>query len=220
MMQRIQPEILAAQTSPNSLDMEKLMAQPHLKALVQETLRWSVASPVARQAKYDTELGGFKIRRGVPIFLHARTIQMDENTWRFPGDPGVRATDFVPDRFLDVNTPMPTETENGTLDGRGADMGNIKAGDTSTNPLDKEAKKRMTTALMPYGGGKYMCPGRHFANHETSSGLAAMFLRLEFKVDEKSLHDLGFPKVNLSQQGGMMPDRPFRVLVRRRRGAK
>jgi cytochrome P450 len=78
----------------------------------------------------------------------------------------------------------------------------------------------MQSAFLSFGGGSFLCTGRHFANHETSSGLAAMFLKLKFQVDEKSLKKLGFPKLNLSQQGGMRPDRTFKVRVRRRRSEK
>jgi hypothetical protein len=83
-----------------------------------------------------------------------------------------------------------------------------------SGPKSKEIQQRLL-ALRPFGGGTTMCAGRFFATNEILGGLAALMLRLEVEVIGEELEKNGVPQPNLMKQGGLFPDRPLMVRMRR-----
>lgn len=66
---------------------------------------------------------------------------------------------------------------------------------TSTKAsLDKETKRKQAQGYFPFGGGKHLCPGRHFATTEILSFVAAIILGFEVegsRVPERAFQKLG-----------------------------
>ncbi|KAL2008818.1 hypothetical protein VTN00DRAFT_7012 [Thermoascus crustaceus] len=91
---------------------------------------------------------------------------------------------------------------------------------TDTTTPQKQQQQQRLSSLRPYGGGTTLCPGRHFATNEILGGLAALLLRLEIEVIEEELVRNGVPQPDLMKQGGLFPDRPLMVRVRRRRRSR
>jgi cytochrome P450 len=137
---------------------------------------------------------------------------------------------FWPERFLDGDKKLEEERgdevaeaeENAVADAAmNGENGNSKGRKTMnaepiSGPKSKETQQRML-ALRPFGGGTTLCPGRHFATNEILGGLAALMLRLEAEVVEEELKNIGVPRPNLMKQGGLFPDRPLMVRMRRKR---
>jgi hypothetical protein len=223
--------------------MSDLHSGRHLKSLVLECYRWATASPNVRVLQNDTTLGGYKLKKGSMMYIHTRSMQMDKNVWKMskPGCPFIDSADFQADRFLDADeksyeearaaevlhaesnykteSEVPKEKEPEAPTTPNLEKGEHKfMKDLFSLPQDKEAQTRMQS-LRTFGGGQTMCPGRHFATNEILSGLAVLLTKLEFKIDEDALARRGFPKCGMEKQGGLLPDRPFTVQVRRRRPA-
>lgn len=60
--------------------------------------------------------------------------------------------------------------------------------------LDKETKRKQTQGYFPFGGGKHLCPGRHFATAEILSFVAALVTGFEIEgshVPERAFQKLG-----------------------------
>lgn len=91
-----------------------------------------------------------------------------------------------------------------------------KQSEASCKAQQQEEKVR-TLSLRPFGGGTTLCPGRHFASNEIMGGIAALLLRLEIEVVQKELEKNGAPRPGLKKQGGLLPDRPLVVRIRRKR---
>lgn len=90
--------------------------------------------------------------------------------------------------------------------------------------LDKDVSKARRQGFLPFGGGKHLCPGRHFALAEIL-GMAAAFV-VGFEIVEQDengqMKIYTIPKLAPRRfgQGVMKPDVDPRVLIRRREDLK
>ena len=60
--------------------------------------------------------------------------------------------------------------------------------------LDKDTKRKQAQGFFPFGGGKHLCPGRHFATTEILSFVGAIILGFEVegsRVPERAFQKLG-----------------------------
>jgi cytochrome P450 len=223
----LQTEIAKCQTGPTSFNIDKLTSQSKLKSVFLEALRWATASPSPRIVKEDCELGGYTLKSGSMLIVHARTLQMEDDTWRIPGVPESDPENFWPERFMDGDEALEAERAN---ENHEAEINYVAdtAKDNNTSaaekrkfqeplsgPKSKDIQQRMQ-ALRPFGGGTSMCPGRFFSSNEVIGGLAALLLRLEVEVIDEELRKNGVPMPNLIKQGGLFPDRPLMVRMRQR----
>jgi hypothetical protein len=84
---------------------------------------------------------------------------------------------------------------------------------------DEKLKRVKAASQRHFGGGQNHCPGRHFACNEILGGFAVLMRKFEIEVDEGMLVWRGMPECEVSagKQGGLWPDRPFMVRMKRRR---
>jgi cytochrome P450 len=230
LLAELRVEIAKSQTGPASFDMGRVTNQPKLKSIYLEALRWATASPSPRIVREDCELGEYKLKGSSMLIVSSRVLQMDKATWQIPGAPESDPALFWPERFLDGDKKLEEEREDEVAEAEenavadvtmNGEDGNSKGRKTMnaepiSGPKSKETQQRML-ALRPFGGGTTLCPGRHFATNEILGGLAALMLRLEVEVVEEELKRIGVPQPNLMKQGGLFPDRPLMVRMRRRR---
>ena len=76
--------------------------------------------------------------------------------------------------------------------------------------------QRLPIALMPYGGGVSMCPGRFLANNEIMQFTGLALTRLEIELLERGLPPIDKTRAGL---GVLSPTRDIRCRIRRRRVA-
>ncbi|TVY84462.1 Cholesterol 7-alpha-monooxygenase [Lachnellula suecica] len=225
LLAKLHTEISACQTGPLTFDLKKLTTQPKFKSLFYETLRWATASPSPRVVREDCQLGDYLLRAGSMVVIHSRTLQMDPATWFIPGCPESDPSNFWPERFMDGHSSEALVTEenaeaeeNYFTDVKRGSTGDRKGKGSEKTQLSKSKYiQHKMSALRPFGGGTTLCPGRHFAMNEILGGMVAMMLRLEIEVVEEELEKNGVPEADLKKTGGLFPDRPFIVRMRRRR---
>lgn len=85
-------EVMGDKRDITASDLEKMH---YLKAVMMETLRCHPPIPllVPRVAKEDVEIMGYDIAAGTRVFINARAIGRDPNSWEEPET-------FYPERFL------------------------------------------------------------------------------------------------------------------------
>lgn len=83
--------------------------------------------------------------------------------------------------------------------------------------LTKEEKKAQASGLLPFGGGKHLCPGRHLAFTEIVSFVAMMVLGFEMRMKDGS-GLLRLPPYKTQQLGenSKKPAHDIEVLIRRK----
>jgi cytochrome P450 len=79
--------------------------------------------------------------------------------------------------------------------------------------LDKETKRKQSQGYFPFGGGKHLCPGRHFAITEVMAFVAAIVVG--FEVEGSVVPERAFQKLGT---GVRKPERDVVVGMSRRRG--
>ncbi|KAM0132896.1 hypothetical protein ACHAP3_006185 [Botrytis cinerea] len=79
--------------------------------------------------------------------------------------------------------------------------------------LGKEQKKQQTQGYFPFGGGKHLCPGRHFATTEILSLVAAIIMG--FDIEGSSVPDRAFQKLGTAVR---KPKNDVEVNIKRRKG--
>ncbi|KAG9238168.1 cytochrome P450 [Amylocarpus encephaloides] len=79
--------------------------------------------------------------------------------------------------------------------------------------LDRDTKRKQTQGYFPFGGGKHLCPGRHFATTEVLSFVAAIVCG--FDVEGSYVPERAFQKLGT---GVRKPVCDVDVGMRRRRG--
>lgn len=65
---------------------------------------------------------------------------------------------------------------------------------STKSTLDKDTRKKQSQGYLPFGGGKHLCPGRHFAITEVLSFVAAIVVGFDvagLKVPERAFMKLG-----------------------------
>ena len=155
-------------------EMDRFVA---LESAALEAMRLAANSTTIRRVMRNTTLelesGTFKVRRGDAVMVAPAIWHVDANLHRAPDS-------FVWDRFLE----RPESDSKATA--RGARIRNSFAlGD---------AKIRKDIAIMPFGGGVSMCPGRYFAINEIKSLLVSTLSAFDLEVR-------GNPTVSKSRVG-------------------
>ncbi|KAH8693908.1 cytochrome P450 [Talaromyces proteolyticus] len=225
-LEELHSEISRCQTGPLSLDMGKVTTQPKLKSMFLEALRWATASPSPRVVREDCEIGGYRFKSNSMVMIPARILQLEPATWEIPGNEQSKPDLFWPERFLDGDQEHEAhrvdeniEAEANHIAGAPSSPEELKPRRVQVEPISGPKSKdiqRRILSLRPFGGGTTICSGRHFATNEILGGLATLLLRLEIEVIDEELIKHGVPQPDLRKQGGLFPDRPLMVRVRRR----
>jgi len=175
------------------LDVPALLVLPWLLAAYTETLRLRVHFNVTREITQDIEIDGHILKAGHIVMAPTYIAHTMDPSWTTEKYP---VKEFYPERFLIFDEKG--STPKFSVGGAGGKM-------------------------FPYGGGIYLCPGRHFAKQEIMAAIALMILRFDFEV-------LGYVKMDgtrsdrgprldeeFAGSGVMPPDRDMRVRLRKRR---
>ncbi|KAK5662090.1 hypothetical protein OQA88_10205 [Cercophora sp. LCS_1] len=154
------------------LDQEALKTNcPTLTSVFREALRTGSDFYSTRLVKSDTTLAGkWWVGKGSVVQIAGGVIHADPNIW------GESAEGFDPQRFIKLE----------------------KKGDTDGNSGEKE-KGVHPAAFRAFGGGKTLCPGRHFATHEILAFVAMVVLTLDIEAAD------GGPIKVPGKEDGVMP---------------
>ena len=139
-------------------DVAKLEGDPLLQSIFAEVLRMRVAGLMLREPNVNEySLNGWRFKRGDAMSLSMLTESHDANFWNTGklGDPHP-LNRFWAERFL-VNPADPTS---------GPLKNPPKRRVAAAGKADKEPYFSLdgtTWNWLPFGGGRQLCPGRHFA---------------------------------------------------------
>ncbi|KAH8886632.1 cytochrome P450 [Thozetella sp. PMI_491] len=199
---------MAGSNTTFEFDITKLTSDTLLQSIFAEILRLRVAALVVREpTTADFSLpGGWHIKPHETVSMSTRTELMDPGIWNAG----------------DVNDPHP-------LDQFWAERFIVYPDDPSSGPL-KEPKHRVksringstptksepffsldgcTWSWVPFGGGRQLCPGRHFAKREILL-TAAIFLtafEIELLTDTLPMPNKGFYGFGTLPPDGKVPCR-------------
>ncbi|KAL1876361.1 hypothetical protein VTK73DRAFT_9540 [Phialemonium thermophilum] len=196
---------------------------PLLVACYREALRISSQVIMFRKVRSDTVIsdgmgGSYLLRAGNIVMLPAKEVHRDETIWTTTGAAfvGVQITTHGGDG---ENEKITKSTH---VDGR-ADLGptyfvprRFVPGEGDFTP-DKEGARRRRTALVPFGGGRHLCPGRHLAFNEVAAFLAAAVAG--FEIDGLDGEKLRLQQARMASV--TKPEPGFEggtVVLRRRKG--
>ena len=208
--QRVKERLFSARLSDLAnghfqFDILKLTEDDLLQSVYAETLRLRVAVLVVRQPTKDNfSLSGWHIKKEETIALSTRNELMDKDFW----NAGTKADshpleEFWADRFM----VHPDDPKSGPL----------KAPRRKKESHDKKPYFSLdgcTWSWVPYGGGRNLCPGRHFAKREIML-TAAIFLTafdIELMTDK-----MPGPDESVFGFGTMPPNAKVPCRIRKRR---
>ncbi|KAK0630505.1 cytochrome P450 [Bombardia bombarda] len=135
---------------------------PLLASCFRESIRLASQIVTARRVLKDTLISGadkrtYLLKAETNVMMPAKVVHRDVATW------GDDAEEFNARRFL-------------AIQGQGVRFENS----TGNTEADRQ-QRNMKAAFVPFGGGKHLCPGRHFAFTENLAFMAA--LALGFEID-------------------------------------
>ncbi|KAI1382460.1 cytochrome P450 [Hypoxylon crocopeplum] len=172
-------------------DTEKLCSDPLLQSVYAETLRLRVAALIVREAaQRDFSFCGWHIKKNEVLTVSSHTEAMNEDIWGMGQDSNPHPLDtFWSHRFL----VDPEDPNSGPL--RDPKLKKI------TNRDPYFSTDGLAGTWIPYGGGRSLCPGRHFAKREIMLTTAVFLTAYEFDLDPSYI-----PTVDMGHFGfGTMP---------------
>ncbi|KAH7395512.1 cytochrome P450 [Cadophora sp. MPI-SDFR-AT-0126] len=194
------------------LDIEGLREKcPLLTACFHESLRLVKTGFSIRMVLEDTMLADeYLLKKGAIVQIPTGVLQADAQTW------GPDAEAFDPHRWLDGIYESSSGLANGEIP-NGATDGNGK----SDVYKSKEKRKSQSSAFIPFGGGKNLCPGRHLAYNEIAAFVAVVVFGFEIEgVDGKERALVKAPEMAINRlgDGSSSPRGDVRIRIRRREG--
>jgi len=177
----------------DTIELDSTGFQQHCPLLIstwEETLRLVDSSSSVRMVAKDTLLAeSYLLKANSVIQMPSGTTHLSTEIW------GPDAATFNPRRFLKTKS-------NEKLDAAG-----------------REKRKLQVQGYFPFGGGKHLCPGRHFAFVEVMSLVATIVYGFDIKMADGSA---GFkaPKSDFQKMGTGVrkPVNDIDVLIKQRSG--
>jgi cytochrome P450 len=168
-------------------------SSPTLLAVMRECLRLGSDNYSTRLVKTDTELAGgqYHLKANSVVQIAGGVMHADTSIW------GPDADQFNPARFL-----------------------KMQQGNGATESSTASAPQVHPAAFRAFGGGKTLCPGRHFATYEILAFVAMIVLMFDIEPLEGDGSELQIP----SKDDSIMPvhilepTKPVRVAVKLREG--
>lgn len=193
MVQPLPTSLSSTTTSqPTEFHITTLVNSPRLQSVYAEVLRMRIALLLNRTPVHtEAQLGPWRLKRGQFIVMSTQHAAYDDEAWgpRRMQDGRYPLDQFWAERFL-------VQDEGGkeqfSLDG-------------------------LSGAWIPYGGGGFMCPGRHFAKQEILGSVAIFQSYYELEVVDRPKGWLPRPDRRFYGVGAMPPAEPIPFRIRRRR---
>lgn len=196
---------------PLAFDMTKLTTDALLQSIFAEILRLRVAALVVREPTVSNFSlpGGWYIKPHETISMSTRTELMDPTVWNAGDAANPHPLDkFWAERFI----VYPDDPRSGPLkepkrrlkpapkDGKNPNEGQFSLDGTTWN-------------WVPFGGGRQLCPGRHFAKREILLTSAIFLSTFEIELINDKLPE---PNKGIYGFGTMPPKGKVPCRIRRR----
>jgi cytochrome P450 len=195
------------------LSLEKLKRFcPTLMAVVKECLRLGSDNYSVRFVKTDTDLAGgeYRLKAGSVVQIAGGVIHADAGIW------GENVDEFDHTRFLKTQ-------QNGN--GKGQAVEESQGEDLKEPRSRPQVQQTLSGGVHPaafraFGGGKTLCPGRHFAMNEILACVAVLVLAFDIEAADGS----GQIKIPPKNDGVLPvhilePTVPVKVVIRPRHDA-
>lgn len=166
------------QDTSKALDVPRLCSDTLLQSMYAETLRLRFAALIVREAaQRDFSFMGWSIKKNDTLLVSSQTEAMNEEVWSEGDDTETRhpLDRFWASRFLvdaanprsgPLREPRPTS-------------------DAITTAGPSFSMDGLSASWIPYGGGKHLCPGRHFAKRWVILTAAVFLTTFEIELDDK-----------------------------------
>lgn len=169
----------------HTLDRAALKKMVRLESAISEALRLCTGSMTVRHVQEDVEI---PLKRGDTLYLRKGTqVALYPYLTHFDPEIYEDPTSYQYDRFYSEGKP----------------------------PVFRKYGEKLKYALMPFGGGVSICPGRHFARNEIKLFVVLMLLHFDMELLESD-----WPALDQSRAGlGILPpvhDIPVRLRRRER----
>ncbi|KAI1478174.1 cytochrome P450 [Daldinia eschscholtzii] len=170
---------------------------PVLVAVYRECLRLGSDTYSTRVVKEDYLLANqYFLKKNAVIQIAGGVIHADQRIW------GADVFDFNPKRFLDkTNSNSDAEALNP---------------DTGSKPRSKQGNAFHPAAFRAFGGGKTLCPGRHFAMNEILAFVALVVLQFDMKPARGNKIDVPPKNDGVLPVHILEPVRPVEVVISKR----
>lgn len=183
---------LETRTGPIEFDVISLATSPLLQSVYAEVLRMRISLLLNRTpAQSDFHFGKWVFRRGRFITLSTQIAAHDAEAW---GPERTQGGKKPLDRFWAERFLVPA-----------AEQKDLEAKEFSLDGL--------SNAWIPYGGGSFMCPGRHFAKQEMMGSVAVFKAYYDLEITDKPVGWIPKPNTKFYGIGAMPPGEkiPFRI---------
>ena len=209
------PASNSTKQSPTApFDIRILCSSPLLQSIYAETLRLRIAVLVNRTPEAgDIKLDDWVFRKGRMICLSSRTAASNPDLWSTGSTAHPHAIDeFWADRFMVYRD----EPNSGPLlkKPRKVQFEDEKEEKNlpRRSPRSPEfSMEGLAGGWIPYGGGQFMCPGRHFAKQEIIGAIALFAAHYELELhagdDWKVVPDMSFFGLGALPPKGKVPCR-------------
>ncbi|KAK1759663.1 cytochrome P450 [Echria macrotheca] len=163
------------------MDQEALKTNcPTLASAFKETLRLGSDFYSTRLVKADTTLSGkYFLAKDAVVQIAGGVIHEDPGIW------GASVDKFDPMRFLKLergDSSSSSSSNNGTIP-----ITEEKQETKTANGQQKDGKTNIhPAAFRAFGGGKTLCPGRHFATHEILAFVGMLVLTVDLEPADGS----------------------------------
>ncbi|KAL9123060.1 MAG: hypothetical protein Q9187_000387 [Circinaria calcarea] len=202
-------------------DIAKLCENPLLQSIYAETLRLRIALLLNRTPEHeDFRLGEWLFRKKRLICLSTRTAASNKDLWSTGEDvENVHALDdFWADRFLIYpDHPRSGPLKRATVSLEHSEIEAPIEGSSSTKKA-VFSMDGLAGGWVPYGGGQFMCPGRHFAKQEIIGSFAIFcaYYDVELRTEKGFKPD---PNMEFFGLGALPPKGQIPFRIRRRFGS-
>ncbi|ORY71962.1 putative cytochrome P450 [Pseudomassariella vexata] len=203
LLQAIRDEVATAhktdlETGALMIDSDKLVTLPLLQSVFTEVLRMHINFNIIRHVKEPIAMKGFVIGKGSMLQVPMLVPHYDESVWGVEGHP---AKEFWAGRHLKY---VEDTDESGSVSRK---LAYSMAG--------------RSNSFFPFGGGQFICPGRHFAKYEILTTIALVVSKFDIEFIEWTKLD-GSPSDRPARNdarycgaGAMPPDRDMKIRWKR-----